>query len=132
MRATTFMCAVLLVMLAAACTTQRAGSNESASTGIDGRWTGEYQVGRAREPISVDLRWEQPNLTGTVRSGFRSMPLTKASYAPDTGKITMEFDAEGPGGRTVHYVIDGKVNGKDMSGTWSHDDQRGDFHVTRQ
>ena len=44
----------------------------------------------------------------------------------------MEFDAEGNGGRTVHYVIDGKVDGDTMTGTWTHDDQRGDFRVMKE
>jgi len=44
----------------------------------------------------------------------------------------MEFDAEGNRGRTVHYIIDGKVNGNTMTGTWTHDDEKGDFSVTKQ
>jgi hypothetical protein len=59
------------------------------------------------------------------------MPITKASFQRDTGAITMEFDAEG-NGRTVHYVAEGKVNGNAMAGTWTHDDQRGEFRVTKE
>jgi len=44
----------------------------------------------------------------------------------------MEFDAEGNRGRTVHYIIDGKVNGNTMTGTWAHDDEKGDFRVTKE
>jgi hypothetical protein len=85
-----------------------------------------------REPISVELRWEDANLHGTVQAGPRSFPMTKASFKPDTGAISIEFDAEGNRGQKVHYVIDGKVSGNSMSGTWSHDDQHGDFKVMKE
>ena len=123
------LCLTMALLLVAACASQTAVSNEAPS----GTWSGDYgfDSGR-REPIRVDLRWEDANLRGAVQAGPRSLPIAKASFKAETGAITLEFDAEGNGGRTVHYVIDGKVNGNTMSGTWSHDDERGDFHVTKQ
>jgi hypothetical protein len=50
----------------------------------------------------------------------------------ETGAITMEFDAQANNGKTVHYTIEGRVDGNAMTGSWTHDAQRGDFHVTRQ
>jgi len=44
----------------------------------------------------------------------------------------MEFDAQGNNGQTIHYVIEGKVEGNVMSGAWSHDSQRGDFRLTKR
>ena len=41
----------------------------------------------------------------------------------------MEFDAEGNRGRVVHYIIDGKINGNTMTGTWTHDDEKGARHA---
>jgi hypothetical protein len=111
------------------CTSQPAVSTEPPT----GRWSGDYEVSSGRrESISVELRWDDANLRGEVHSGFRSLPITKASFQRDTGAIALEFDAEGPGGRTVHYVIEGKVAGNTMTGTWTHDNQRGDFRVTKQ
>jgi len=60
------------------------------------------------------------------------MDLSKASFKPETGAISLEFDAQGNGGQTVHYTIEGKVEGNTMTGTWTRDAQRGDFRVTRQ
>jgi hypothetical protein len=98
-----------------------------------GKWSGDYgsEAGR-RESISVDLRWEDKDLKGVVNAGVRSLPITKASFQPETGAISLEFDAEGNRGQRIHYTIEGKVDGSSMAGTWSHDDQRGDFRVTRQ
>ena len=119
----------IALLLLSACTSQPAVSNQFP----DGTWSGEYGLGPdRRESISVDLRWEDGNLRGIVHAGSRSLPLTKASFTAETGAISMEFDAEGNRGRIVHYTIDGKVNGNTMTGTWTHDDEKGDFHVTKQ
>jgi hypothetical protein len=134
MRAKTFTFALLVMVLAltAACAAEGPASNDTKE-GITGRWSGQYEVGGGRsEPIAVDLRWQEPNLSGSVLAGMRSLPLTKASYAPDSGAITMEFDTEGNGGRTVHYVIEGKISGDTMTGSWTHDGQRGDFKVRKE
>jgi hypothetical protein len=121
----------LLLTLLVSCSTQPAATTNEAAPG--GRWSGEYQVGEGRpEHVTVELKWEGENLRGTVYPGPRSLPLTKADYKPETGAISMEFDADGPGGRTVHYVADGKVSGNEMTGTWAHDDQKGDFKITKQ
>ena len=119
----------IVLLLLSTCAAPPAAPKDAPS----GKWSGTYELASDRnEPIGVDLRWESTNLVGTVRAGARSMPVTKASFTPETGAITMEFDAEGNGGRTIHYTINGKVTGNAMTGTWTHDDQHGDFRVTKQ
>jgi hypothetical protein len=121
--------AIVFSIIVSGCSSTPAVSQDAPT----GKWSGEYGPDAdRRDPISVDLRWEDKTLRGTIHAGPRSLPLTKASFNADSGAIVMEFDAEGNGGRTVHYVIDGKVSGNTMAGTWSHDDQHGDFRVTKQ
>jgi hypothetical protein len=122
-------CVAFLFFVVAACSSKPAVSNDAPS----GTWSGDYGPDADhREPISVDLQWRDKNLHGVVHSGFRSLPLTKASFSPETGSISMEFDAQGNGGQTVHYVIEGKVSGDTMTGTWTRENQRGAFRVTKQ
>ena len=120
------------LVLVAAC----ASSPPKPTVSMDppgGTWAGDYGPSPdQREQISVELRWEGANLRGAVRVGVRSLALTNASFKPDTGAITMEFDAQGNGGQLVHYVVEGKVAGNTMTGNWTHDSQRGDFKVTKQ
>jgi hypothetical protein len=119
----------MLFAALSACAQRKTSSNDSPA----GTWSGDYGPdSERREAISVELRWDGSNLGGVVQSGFRSLPLAKASFTRDTGEITMEFDAQGNGGRTVHYSIEGKVSGNVMSGTWTRGDQRGDFRVTKK
>jgi hypothetical protein len=67
-----------------------------------------------------------------VHAGVRDLPLSDASFKSDTGDITMHFDAQGNNDQTVHYVIEGKVEGDAMTGSWSHDGQRGDFRLRKK
>ena len=130
MTAKTLAFALLVGLFVSACTPKPAVAPSNDAPG--GTWSGDYGMGDRRDPIRVDLRWEDGNLRGTLHAGARSMPLSKASFQQDTGAIAFEFDAEGNGGRTVHYVVDGKVAGDTMTGTWMHDDQHGDFSIKKQ
>jgi hypothetical protein len=119
---------VLLLSLAA-CASKPAVS----ATPPGGTWSGDYGPdAERREPITLNLRWEDENLRGVVHAGPQSIDLTKVSFKADSGIITMEFDAQGNYGQKVHYVIDGKVEGDSMRGTWSHDNQQGDFRLRRK
>ena len=42
----------------------------------------------------------------------------------------METDVKSRGAM-VHYVIDGKLEKNMMSGSWNHDNRKGDFKLTR-
>jgi len=128
-----FLSLTVALLLVSGCAAHGPTEDTSASKDAPaGTWSGDYGLGDRREPIRLELRWENGNLLGTVHAGPRSLPLTNVSFKADTGAVAMEFDAEGNGGRTVHYFIDGNVSGDTMSGTWTHDDQKGDFKVTKQ
>ena len=118
-------------LLLAACGSKPPEAATSAAP-PSGSWSGDYGPDAdRRDPVRLDLRWENTNLRGSVHAGVRDLPLTGVSFKPDTGAIIMQFDAQGNNGQTVHYVIEGKVEGEAMSGTWSHDGQRGDFRLRK-
>jgi hypothetical protein len=105
---------------------------DAAADPLSGTWTGDWGPNaNDRNPVTLELKWDGTNLTGTVNPGPDAIPLTKAAYAKETSMITMEADAKTRGGATVHYTIEGKVDGKMMSGSWSHDDKKGDFKLTK-
>ena len=122
-------CLAVLLLLLSACGGSTPACPERSDRDMVRRlWTWLER----RRLISVDLRWENDSLHGVVHAGVRTIPLVKASFKRDTNDLTMEFDAEGNRGRTVHYVIEGKLSGNAISGTWTHDDEQGDFKVTKQ
>jgi hypothetical protein len=44
----------------------------------------------------------------------------------------MEAKAPAPGGATYHYIIDGKIENGTMTGSWNHDNRKGDFKITKK
>jgi hypothetical protein len=121
---------LLIALLLVSCSSKPAPAADAPPSG---RWSGDFGPDAVRrEPVAVDLRWEGAALNGSVKVGVRSIPLTKASFTPTTGAITLEFDAQGSEGQPVHYVIDGKIDGNMMAGTWHHDEVSGDFRVTKE
>ena len=97
-----------------------------------GTWSGDWgPTPTHRNPVTLELKLDGTMLTGTVNPGANAVPLTKGSFAKDTGMVMMEADAKGEKGAPVHYVIEGKVEGTMMSGTWNHDDKKGDFKLTK-
>jgi len=42
----------------------------------------------------------------------------------------MEADVR-RGSSAIHYVIDGKVNNSTMTGSWNHDNRKGDFKISK-
>lgn len=122
-------CLIAGLALLSACAPRTA---ELSTAPPSGTWSGDYGADAdRRDPVTLDLRWDKTTLRGTVHAGPRSLDVSQALFKPETGAISIQFDAQG-NGRTVHYVIDGKVDGNRMSGTWSHDGQQGDFRVTKQ
>ena len=136
-----FLCLAATLLLFSACSGEPAAPTAAETPGapapsaeaLTGMWSGDWGPNeRDRNDVTLELKWDGTALTGTVNPGPQAIQLTSASYAADTGMVKMEADATGYGGAAVHYVIEGKVEGTSMSGSWSHDDRKGDFKITKQ
>ncbi len=94
---------------------------------ISGTWVGDWgPTPTHRNDITVQLKWDGKALTGMVNPGAEAIPLQKTSFNPATGVVNLEADADAHGTK-VHYVIGGKVDKSTMSGSWNHDNRKGDF-----
>ena len=82
--------------------------------------------------MTVQLKWDGKALTGTVNPGPDAIALQNSTFDSKTGAVHMEADARGYGGRSFHYVIDGKVDKNTMTGSWNHDNRKGDFKITKR
>jgi predicted small secreted protein len=130
---------VLLVCTVASCARVQ-GEPESKDV-PSGTWIGDF--GPAfydRNTISLELKWDGKVLTGTVKPGtpggrmyrnFEGFPIEKASFDPNTGVVKFEAMYQ-PRGR--RYIIEGKLKGNTLSGTWNRPDENkdGDFKLTRK
>ena len=105
---------------------------------LKGTWLGDWGPSRTdRNQVTVVLDWDGKAITGVINPGPDAIPLTKAALEPKGWVVHLEADAKNRAGRTVHYVIDGKIENlglynRSIAGTWSHDDVKGDFKLTRQ
>jgi hypothetical protein len=99
---------------------------------LSGTWTGDWGTSPThRNIVTVEFKWDGKALKGTVNPGPGSIALQKATFDANNGAIHMEANARGERGQ-VHFVIDGKVVNGTMTGSWNHDDQKGDFKITKK
>jgi hypothetical protein len=105
----------------------------AAADPLSGTWAGDWGPSEYdRNQVTVELKWDGQNLTGTVNPGPNAVELKKTTFDPKTGAIHMEADAASRRGGQVHYIIDGKVVGNNMTGTWNHDNRKGDFKIAKK
>jgi hypothetical protein len=98
-----------------------------------GTWSGDWGPSSSdRNQVTLELKWDGKNLSGTVNPGPNAVTLQKTTFDPKTGAIHLECDAKSRRGTDIHYVVDGKVEGSTMSGTWNHDNRKGDFKITKK
>src|SRR5688572_13145689 len=141
MKMLTLLGIVLSLLVLAACSsedvsvggiTDSGGAASSTPDPLSGTWSGDWGPSEShRNPVTLELKWDGTNLGGTVNPGPNSVPLTKAAFTPDTGTVTMEASAPGRGAEKVDFIIEGKLTDGVMTGTWVHDDKKGDFKVAR-
>jgi hypothetical protein len=103
-----------------------------SSDAVSGTWKGDWGPSASdRNQVTVDLKYDGKALTGTVNPGPNAVALKKATYDAKTNAVHFEADAKGRSGAEIHYVVEGKVDGKTMTGSWSHDQRKGDFKITK-
>ena len=106
---------------------------QAADDPLSGTWTGDWGPSAMdRNQVTVELKWDGKNLTGTVNPGPNAIELKKATFDPKTNAVHFEADTTNRRGNPIHYVIDGKIDAKTMTGTWNHDNRNGDFKITKK
>src|SRR5512134_624720 len=104
----------------------------SATDPLSGTWTGDWGPSASdRNQVTAELKWDGKTLSGTINPGENAVAVQKGTFDPKTNAVHFEADAKRRDGTTVHYVVDGKVAGPSMTGTWQHDDRKGDFKITK-
>ena len=121
-------CLAASLLIAVSAVAQKSGSDP-----LSGTWTGDWGPSPDdRNQVTVELKYDGKSLTGTVNPGPSAIALQKATYNPKTGAVHFEADAKDRRGNAIHYVVNGKVDKGTMTGTWSHEGEKGDFKITKK
>ena len=105
----------------------------AADDPLSGTWIGDWGPSDwDRNQVTVELKWDGKSLTGTVNPGPSAVELKKATFDTKSGAVHFEADATDRRGNAIHYVIDGKIEGGAMTGSWSHDNRKGDFKIKKK
>jgi|SRR5579884_931923 len=109
-----------------------AGTLAAADT-LSGKWAGEWGPNSAeRNHVTAELKYSGKTVTGTFSPGAQTVKISKGTFNEKTGAVHLEAAAEGRGGATIHYMIDGKLAGNKITGTWKYENGSGDFTITKQ
>jgi len=108
-----------------------------AQDAVSGTWSGDWGPSPGdRNPVTLALKFDGKALTGNVTGGENvsaPIPIKKGTYDSKTGAVHMEADTmDRRSGGTVHFIIDGKIDKNTMTGTWNHDNRKGDFKLTKK
>lgn len=105
---------------------------QNTPAAVSGTYTGDWGPSPThRNPVTVDLKWDGKVLSGTVNPGQEAITLQKTSFDPTTGAIHLEAEAPSRGGK-AYFVIDGKFEKGTMTGSWNHDNRKGDFKIAKK
>ena len=118
--------AVAIPMLAQ----QRSGTDP-----VTGTWSGDWGPNQAdRNQVTVDLKLEGTAVTGVVKTTNRpEVPLSRGTFDATARTVKMEAEAKNPrSGANVKYIIEGKLEGNTLTGSWNHDTTKGDFKLTKK
>ncbi len=104
---------------------------------MKGTWSGDWGTSPDRRTrILLELHWDGKAITGTINPGPKAVPLQKASLDADTWMVHLEADGKDASGKTLRYVVDGKLENigayqRVLSGTWTEGGTKGDFKLVR-
>lgn len=108
-------------------------SSSPAKDPITGTWSGEWGPSDDRQTeVTLELKWDGTALTGIINPGYNGIDLAKTSFDPKSGAVKMELDGPNSRREIVRYVIEGKVSGTSMSGTFDRAGERGTFKIEKK
>ena len=100
---------------------------------LKGSWIGMWEGNKdAGDDVLLVLNWDGKTISGIINPGTDNMKIANATLDPNGWKVHIEADGKNKQGAAVHYVIDGKVEKGSMTGSWNHDNRKGDFKLAKK
>jgi hypothetical protein len=100
---------------------------------LTGTWAGTWGPSPERQTeVNLELKWDGTKMQGTINPGYNAIELAKASFDPQSGAIKMELDGPNSRREIVRYVIEGKLSGATISGTFDRAGEQGTFRIEKK
>jgi hypothetical protein len=131
-----------LLFVAVACLAVAAAAQEGHPT--TGTWYGDYTSGTQKNDLTVILKWDGKNITGSINPGPNAKPITAAVMDITPGKPAPEGQQSTQGTPPIFHVrfeadgmtFEGTIKNpvavnRQITGTWSRGAQKGTFQIRR-
>src|SRR5215470_12023155 len=77
---------------------------------LKGTWLGDWGPNKNdRNQVTIVMDWDGKQVSGQINPGPGAIQLKNATLDPKGWLVHLEADAKNQAGKTVHYVIDGKI-----------------------
>jgi len=140
-----------ILFAAAACFAVTAVAQEGHP--LAGTWYGDYGAASQKRDLTIIMKWDGRNVTGTINPGPNASPITSAvmditpgkpapqgqdstTGTPPVFKVRLEVDAPNGAGATDRLVFEGTIQNpvagnRKITGTWTRGTERGTFQLGR-
>jgi hypothetical protein len=120
---------LLIVVGLLVCTIPLGAQGKSAAADpVSGNWTGDGNRG-----ASFDLKYDGKRaVTGTIGTPQGPADIKVGTFDRKTRMLKLEGEAKDREGKTVQYLIEGKIEGEAATGTWQFGDAKGTFNLKRK
>ena len=133
MRALTCILTFSLICLASA-----APARAQEGFPLKGSWIGTWGPSQNHSnDVIVVINWDGKSISGTINPGTDEIKIKNATLNPEGWVVHLEGDAKDKAGKTITYIIDGKIENlpkrdRTVVGTWKTATENGPFKITRQ
>ena len=105
---------------------------------LTGTWSGDWgPTATQRNHVTFVMNWDGKSITGTINPGTDEIAIKNATLNPEGWVVHLEGDAKDKSGKTITYIIDGKIENlpkrdRSVVGTWKTTTEKGPFKISRQ
>jgi hypothetical protein len=122
------------------------GATAAAQEGhpLAGTWYGDYGTGNQRTDVTVIMKWDGTNVTGSINPGPNTRPIKSVVMNITPGKPAPQGQGSTSGTPptfTVRIDVDGMVfegtiqnpvaGNRRITGTWTRGSEKGTFQIRR-
>ena len=120
---------------------------------LAGTWYGDYGTGSQKHDLTVILKWDGRNVTGTINPGPNASPIRSAvmditpgkpapegqnstTGIPPTFHVRFDVDLPDAAGGKERVLFEGTIENpvagnRSITGTWTRGTERGTFQIRR-